>query len=53
MLGYSHNRLNTEIYRARRQFASLGVRDAMKLVERRAATKQLRIGVGCLDIAVI
>jgi len=53
MLDCSPNRLHTDIYRARRQLAALGVAGAAALVERRASTKQLRIGVDDIDIETI
>lgn len=38
-------KLNVEIYRARKQLAELGVQGAAGLIERRAGTYELRIGV--------
>jgi len=48
MLDYSAERLNVEIFRARALFAKLGVTDAGQLVERRASSRQLRLGVSRL-----
>ncbi len=43
-------RLNSHIFRARRQFASLGVGGAARLIERRAASRQVRLGIDRLRI---
>ncbi|MCB9540857.1 MAG: FHA domain-containing protein [bacterium] len=45
--------LNTQIFRARRQFASMGVSGAARLVERRAATRQIRLGVDRVEIRTL
>lgn len=37
--------INSHIFRARRQFASLGVGGAARLIERRAASRQVRLGI--------
>jgi hypothetical protein len=50
MLQYTAERLNVEIFRARSLFAKLGVQDFAHLVERRATSRQLRIGVATLWI---
>ena len=50
MLGYASDRLNVEIYRARTLLAKLGVQDAQRLIERRASSRQLRIGVARLSV---
>jgi hypothetical protein len=42
--------LNVDIFRIRKQFATLGAVDAAAIVERRPRTKQLRIGVAALVI---
>ncbi|MGA7122222.1 MAG: FHA domain-containing protein [Polyangiaceae bacterium] len=52
-LRISPERLNIDIFRIRRQFASLGVSDAANIVERRPRTKQLRIGVASLSVRTI
>ncbi len=38
-------RLNVDVYRVRRQFADLGLLDPAQIIERRARTRQIRIGV--------
>jgi hypothetical protein len=53
MLDCSPNRLHTDIYRARRQLAALGIAGAAAVVERRATTKQLRLGIEDIDIETI
>jgi hypothetical protein len=50
MLQYSPERLNIEIFRVRALFAKLGIVDATRLIERRASTRQLRIGVAELRV---
>ncbi len=45
--------LNIDVFRIRKQFASVGVVDAAAVVERRPRTKQLRIGVARLSIVVV
>lgn len=50
MLRIDPNRLHIDIYRARRQLAEAGVTAATRLVERRANTGMLRIGVARLEI---
>ena len=45
--------LNTQIFRARRQFASMGVSGAARLIERRAATRQIRLGVDRVEIRTV
>jgi hypothetical protein len=44
-------RVNMDVFRLRRQLASRGVADAVRIVERR--TRQLRIGTGRISIAVL
>lgn len=44
------NRLHIDIYRIRRQLAEVGVRDAANIIERRAGTRQLRLGVATVEI---
>jgi hypothetical protein len=39
------DRLNVDVHRIRRQFADLGLLDPAQIVERRARSRQLRIGV--------
>jgi hypothetical protein len=43
------DRLNVEVYRIRRKFAELGLLDPAHIIERRARSRQLRIGVQTLD----
>jgi hypothetical protein len=50
MLQYSPERLNIEIFRARALFAKLGFSDSTQLIERRATTRQLRIGAARLQV---
>jgi hypothetical protein len=45
----SRERLNIDVYRVRRQFGELGVVDPANIIERRASSKQLRIGTGHLE----
>jgi predicted component of type VI protein secretion system len=45
----SRERLYIDVYRIRRQFAELGVVDPANIIERRASSKQLRIGTGQLE----
>ena len=42
--------LNIDVFRIRKQFASLGVLDAAAIIERRPRTQQLRIGVTQLSV---
>jgi hypothetical protein len=50
MLATSSAQLALDIYRARRQFDGAGVLDAAQLIERRASSHELRIGVEKLSI---
>lgn len=50
MLSMSRSQLNMAVFRARRQLAKAGVGDASGLVERRAVTRQLRLGIRDLHI---
>lgn len=51
MLAISDGHLiNLWVYRARRQFAELGIRGAAGIVERREGTQQMRIGIADLNI---
>ncbi len=45
LTGWNQNSVNVSMYRARRQLASLGVRDAGILVDRRRANCQMRLAV--------
>lgn len=50
LLRSDSNRLHIDVYRIRRQLAEAGIADAAQIVERRAGTRQLRIGVPRLEI---
>jgi len=50
MLRVDAGNLHLDIYRLRRQLGEAGIRDAARVVERRAGTRQLRIGVARLEI---
>lgn len=50
MLQYTPERLNLEIFRARTLFAKLGFADAPQLIERRAISRQLRIGAARVQV---
>lgn len=50
MLGTDAEKVNVDVYRARRQLASHGVVDAPRLIERRPGTGQLRIGIPRLRV---
>lgn len=50
MLRIDDNHLKITIHRARAQLGQLGVTDAAGLIERRPATRQLRIGVETLEL---
>lgn len=52
MLATSPTQLAVDIYRARKQFSEVGVVDAAQVVERRATTHELRIGVPKLAVRV-
>lgn len=49
-LRVDRNKLHLDIFRLRRQFGEAGIRDAAGIVERRANTSQLRIGVSRIEI---
>jgi hypothetical protein len=53
LLQFGAERLNLDIYRARQQFNAAGFVPAAGIVERRAATRELRLGVGDLEIVVV
>lgn len=42
--------LNIDVFRIRQHFAKAGLGDVVSIIERRPSTKQLRIGVGSLEI---
>jgi hypothetical protein len=43
-------RLNLAVFRARQQFAKLGIADAAMIIERRASSRELRIGTSRLSV---
>jgi hypothetical protein len=45
--------LNIDVFRIRRQFATIGVVDAANIIERRPPSRQLRIGTGRLTLATL
>lgn len=49
-LGADPTRINSHIFRARRQFASMGVGGAARLIERRATSRQVRLGIDRVQI---
>lgn len=51
--GVDPERLYVDVYRARKQLAALGLADAADLVERRAATRQLRLGVPRVEVVAL
>lgn len=50
MLGTDANRLNVDIYRARKQLGSLGVLGAVDLILRRPSTAEVRLGTDRVEI---
>jgi hypothetical protein len=44
------SRLHVDIHRARRQLAEAGIAEAEHIVERRPGTRQLRLGIGAVEI---
>lgn len=50
MLRIDDLRLNTEIYRARKELSAVGVLGAPRLVERRRSSRSLRIGTAAIHI---
>jgi len=52
MLATTPTQLAVDIYRARKQFSEAGVTEAAQVVERRASSHELRIGVPRLSISV-
>lgn len=52
MLATTPAQLALDIYRARRQFDDAGVLDAAQIVERRATSRELRIGIDQMKIVV-
>lgn len=52
-LSTTHMQLNVDICRIRKHFGTLGLREAAAVIERRAKTKQLRIGIADLIISTV
>jgi hypothetical protein len=52
-LATSQSQLNVDIFRIRKQFATLGLQDSWNIIERRPRTQQLRIGISDVEIATI
>lgn len=50
MLAIEDLRLNTEIYRARKELLAAGVQGASQLVERRRSTRSLRLGTAAVEV---
>lgn len=46
-------RLNVDVYRLRRQFATLGLLDPANIIERRTRAKQIRIGIPRIEETLI
>lgn len=53
MLGIDKNKLNVDIFRARKQFVDANIEGAASIVERRPSTQQVRIGLSALDIRLL
>ena len=54
MLGLSSNQqLNMDVFRVRKEFDKAGIVDAAQVVERRGASKELRIGVAELTVRAL
>ncbi|MCA9539674.1 MAG: hypothetical protein KC620_12345 [Myxococcales bacterium] len=51
--GINAERLYVEVYRARKQLAALGVGDAAGLFERRSQSRQIRLGVGRVEVTAL
>jgi len=52
-LALGPEKLNLDIFRARRQFGAAGFIPAAGIVERRSATRELRLGVSAIDLEVL
>jgi len=50
MMGADPQKVNLDVHRLRQQLASLGVLDAGRIVERRATSHQIRLGVAKIEI---
>ena len=53
MLATTPAQLALDIYRARRQFDGAGVLDSAQVIERRAQSRELRIGVERLSVKTV
>ena len=53
LLRVDASNLHLNIFRLRQQFGELGILNAARIVERRAGTRQLRIGVARLEIHLL
>lgn len=53
MLGLDLKHLNVVVYRCRRQLAAAGILDAADVIERRNATRQIRLGISRVEIATL
>jgi hypothetical protein len=52
MVGMTRNQMNVAVHRSRRQFADAGILDAANLIERRADTSELRLGISSVEITI-
>jgi hypothetical protein len=53
MLGLDLRHLNVVVYRCRQQLAAAGIMNAADVIERRNATRQMRLGVGRIEVTTI
>jgi len=53
MLATDSNKLNVDIFRARKQFSALGIHGAAGIIARRPGTGQLRLGLDRVDVTRI
>jgi hypothetical protein len=53
MLATDSNKLNVDIFRARKQFSALGIQGAAGIIARRPGTGQLRLGLDRVDVTRI
>lgn len=52
-LSMDETHLNVAVYRCRRQFAEAGVIGAASIIERRRPTREVRLGVSRIEIAIV
>lgn len=52
-LAMDEGKLSVEVFRARKQLATLGIQGAVGLIERRAGTHELRIGVHDVQVSIL